>query len=156
MHRRTETLLLDRGHLHWKVCHYFATPFGKEHICFGGSQVKNVNFWGFLSMGSHMSDTMTGTFRLCFYMRKFWQWYVPCDHKVKLFYFNFLLPGHLVGLLSHLHLAQKAVLLLLTSLIYKQPPILCLLCILRIPFPGYEKEDWFSTLSSNFSDHLTQ
>lgn len=56
MHRKTEALLLHREHLHWKVCCSFATLLAEEYICFGGSQVKNVNFQGFLSMGSHISD----------------------------------------------------------------------------------------------------
>lgn len=61
--------------------------------------------------------------------------------KLNYFILIFLLPGHLVGLLSHLHLAQKAMPLLLTGLIYKQLPMLRLLFILHIPFPGYEEED---------------
>lgn len=51
-----------------------------------------------------------------------------------------VLPGHLGDLLSHLHLGQKVVPLLLAALIYKQLPI-CHLCILHIPFLGYEEED---------------
>lgn len=156
MHRKTGALLLDRGLLHWKVCCSSAMLLAKKHICFGGNQDKSVNFRGFLLMGSHMSDTIQKiTFRFYFYMRKIWQWYAPCDHKTKLFYSSFLLPGHLVGLLSHLCLAEKTVPLLFTGLIYRQLPILCLLCILHITFPGYEEEDWFSILSPNFSDHLT-